>query len=171
MAITNEDRIRAEEKASEIQLRLYSAPESGEMLWKIATKFNLTERRQYRVYAGLVGDVVLGFYKPSDIPALLRYTIPSLTEELLSMLIEELNVFLLPLNSVSVESLVADISATEHDIAALQNVRTMAHDMQVAQGVSGSAMVETTYQSSQADILRPTVVAPAPPETPRWETE
>lgn len=171
MAITNEDRIRAEEKASEIQLRLYSAPESGEMLWKIATKFNLTERRQYRVYASLVGDVVLGFYKPSDIPALLRYTIPSLTEELLSMLIEELNVFLLPLNSVSVESLVADISATEHDIAALQNVRTMAHDMQVAQGVRGPAMVETTYQSSQADILRPSVVAPAPPETPRWETE
>lgn len=73
----------------------------------------------------------------------------------------------------NVTVLQAEISAAEHDLASLQNVRTMSHDMEVAQGhpIMPAPVTETTYQSSQADILRPPVAAPTVNETPRWDTE
>lgn len=71
------------------------------------------------------------------------------------------------------QNLTSEISATEHDLASLQTVRTMSHDMELAQGhpVMQAPVTETTYTSNQADILRPAPAAPVVTETPRWDTE
>lgn len=77
------------------------------------------------------------------------------------------------LETDSVSDLETEIATTEHDLASLQNVRTMSHDMEVAQGhpVMQVPTAGTTYQSSQADILRPTAPAAVVNEAPRWDTE
>lgn len=69
--------------------------------------------------------------------------------------------------------LASEISAAEHDLASLQTVRTMSHDMAAIK--PGSDVV---YQSSsQADILRtPDMgelpnVASATPTASRWDTD
>jgi hypothetical protein len=68
----------------------------------------------------------------------------------------------------SMDELENEIFAAEHALEALQNVRTMPHDM--ASIRPGSDVV---YQSNQADILRPVEPqpTPAPPEPPRWESD
>jgi hypothetical protein len=77
---------------------------------------------------------------------------------------------LFSLSSDSV-NLASDIKETEKALQGLTYMRTMSHDMEVAQEVSGPSLVDTTYQSNQADILRPPVAAPTVNETPRWDTE
>jgi hypothetical protein len=69
------------------------------------------------------------------------------------------------INNVIAQS---EISEVENDLAAIQTVRTMSHDMAAIR--PGSDVV---YQSSQADILRAPepVVTPPVPETPRWDTD
>ena len=80
-----------------------------------------------------------------------------------------------PISSIPqvTQNLASEISATENDLASLQTVRTMSHDMAAIK--PGSDVV---YQSSsQADILRtPDVgelpnVASATPEATRWDTD
>ncbi len=175
MAITRDQRQQAEAKASDEQLFLYSEPESGEQLWNIALTFNITEKNPYRIFAQLVGDVVLGFYRQQDILALIQNGLPQLSPTQQLELELQVKKFLLPLSvtTESVQTLSVEIATTEHDLAALQNVRTMSHDMEVAQGhpVMQAPATETTYQSSQADILRPAAPAPVANETPRWDTE
>jgi hypothetical protein len=182
MEITRKQRQMAEERASEVQLRLYAEPEAGEQLWNMATKFSLTERSVYYSFTQLVGDVVLGFYKQDDVAALIANKLPQVQGVQKIGLEADIKMFLYPLTdasdlptkatrntSVSPE----EIAETEKEIASLQTVRTMPHDMEVAQGhpVMRAPATETTYQSSQADILQPTPTVPAPPETPRWDTE
>ena len=62
----------------------------------------------------------------------------------------------------------AEISNAEKELASLQTVRTMSHDMAAIK--PGSDVV---YQSSQADILatQPPAATPLPPQPPRWETD
>lgn len=67
----------------------------------------------------------------------------------------------------------AEISATEHDLAALHAVRTMAHDMEEvkAHPVVTPPAPEPVHQSSQADLLRQIETMASPNNTPRWDTE
>lgn len=179
MTITKLQREEAEANANRVQLYLYCEPESGEQLWNIGLKFDLTENTLYNALARMIGDTILGFYKQSDLLQLIKHTFPSLTEMKQLELELEIKKFLLPLSSPEGtlsgippnENLKSEIAETEKEIASLQTVRTMLHDMEVAQGGSGPSLVETTYQSSQADILRQTPAAPVVTETPRWDTE
>lgn len=77
------------------------------------------------------------------------------------------------LETDSFSSLESEIATTEHDLAALQNVRTMAHDMKEAKThpITPHTTNETTHQSSQADLLRQIETLAAPSNVPRWDTE
>lgn len=181
MTVTKLQREEAEANANRVQLYLYGEPESGEQLWNIGLKFDLTENTLYNALARMIGDTILGFYKQSDLLQLIKHTFPSLTEMKQLELELEIKKFLLPLSSqegtlssiTPNEELKSEIAETEKEIGLLQTVRTMAHDMEVVQGhpVMQAPAAETTYQSSQADILRPAAPAPVVNETPRWDTE
>ena len=179
MTITTQQREQAEAGANEIQLRLYAEPESGEQMWNIATKFNLTERSAYRSFAQMVGDVILGFYKQQDLLALVQSLFPQLNPTQQLELELEIKKFLLPLSSIpspavtSRPNLAAEISATEHDLESIHSIRTMAHDMQEAKvhPVTHPTTPEKTYQSSQADLLEQIETMAKPSTAPRWDTE
>lgn len=70
-------------------------------------------------------------------------------------------------------NLASDIKETEKAIEGLTHMRTMAGDMEEAKGHSAmqTPAAETTYQSSQADILQPTPATPVVNEPPRWDSE
>ncbi len=71
-------------------------------------------------------------------------------------------------------NLSAEISATEHDLESLQNIRTMPHDMHAVQTrpLAYPHASENTYQSVQADLLRPAIPVPeVNKQSPRWDSE
>lgn len=180
MAINKQQREQAEAAANEMQLRLYAEPESGEQMWNIATKFNLTERSVYRMFAQMIGDVILGFYKQQDVLALIQHQFTQLSPTQQLELELEIKKFLLPLSGAPTNpavginpALAAEISATEHDLQSLHNIRTMAHDMQEVKThpVVTPPTPEPIHQSSQADLLRQIETMAAPSDTPRWDTE
>ncbi len=179
MGITHQQRVLGQQSMSVEQRLLYEDPSSGAKLYEIAQNYSIDGEIEYSIFVRIVGDVILGFYNQQDLLALLQRYIPSLNPTQHLELELDVKKFLLPLSSITVpvinstSGLAAEISATEHDLAALQNVRTMSHDMEVAQGhpVMQVPATETTYQSSQADILRPAAPAPVANETPRWDTE
>jgi hypothetical protein len=61
-----------------------------------------------------------------------------------------------------VATLENEIAEAEHEFASMQGIRTMATDMRMRPAAPSA---ETTYRSSQADIL------PTPTPAPRWESE
>jgi hypothetical protein len=178
MTITKQQREQAEEQASEVQLHLYAEPEAGEQLWNIATKFDLTERSVYYSFTHLVGDIVLGFYKESDLAALIANKLPQIQGVQKIGLEADIKVFLYPLTDPSailprtsaartpVPS--AEIAETELALEKMQGLRTMAQDLKEAEAHQSPA-VETVYQSSQTDILRPGSGDDG--KTPQWETD
>jgi len=158
MAITNEQRQQAEERASEIQLKLYAEPEAGEQLWNIATKFDITERSVYYTFTQMVGDIILGFYKISDTLQLIQYYIPTLDPMSQLELETEIKKFLLPL--------IASTSTTP--ATATTNTNQIAKSLTITQ--TRPEPEPPIYQSSQDALLR-TSEANNTPDTPRWETE
>jgi hypothetical protein len=78
-----------------------------------------------------------------------------------------------PPSTAPAHSLAAEISATEHDLESLQGIRTMAHDMKEAKThpITHQPTPETTYQSSQEDILRKTPPVANTGQVARWDTE
>ena len=194
MEITFEQRQLAEEGANEIQHRLYSEPEAGKQLWAIANKFGLVESNIYRVFTRIVGDVILGFHTQDQVSALIANKLPQIQGLNKIALEADIKIFLYPLTEKQIkeeltplkqielatpasitqvphQSLTSEISAAEKELASLQTVRTMSHDMSAIK--PGSDVV---YQSNQADILarynipQPEVVSP-PAEPPRWDTD
>lgn len=189
MEITKTQRQLAEERASETQQRLYGDPESGEALWKMAERFKLTDRKLYYQFTQMVGDVVLGFYKTSDMAALIYHGFPSLSPEGQAALTKEVEGFLLPLQeevlpaayatptieheSVAYkatpvsESLNADpVVEKQHATAATPGIRTMARDIETIS--SHDYVVHTA--ASQADILQKSPVEEVR-TGPRWDSE
>jgi hypothetical protein len=176
MQITKIQRQQAEEQATEAQLRLYAEPEAGEQLWNIATKYNLTERADYYNFSQLVGDVILGFYKQSEISELLSGRFQQKSPEQLIALEADIKMFLLPLSAstntqkhheTSKEISTAEIHSIERDINSLKTVHTMSDD------VAAIKSEETVHQSSQDAILgtnATTITTPTSDETPRWES-
>lgn len=174
MTITKQQREQAEAAANEVQLHLYAEPESGEHMWNIATKFSLTERSAYRIFAQMIGDVILGFYKQQDVLALIQNLFPQLNPTQHLELELEVKKFLLPLSPGAFvappanQNLAAEISATEHDLESIRGIRTMAHDMKEAKvhPITPHATHEVVHQSSQADILKiPTTPLASNPST------
>jgi hypothetical protein len=177
MAISNLQRQQAEDQANETQLRLYAEPEAGEQLWSIATKYVLTEQSVYYIFVQLVGDVILGFYKQSDISTLIATKLPQVQGAQRIALEADIRIFLYPLvESTHITSakisaapepeLSAEIKTAENELASLQAVRTMTSDMRAL----GHADDVPVYRSLQEDILAPTSPTDTP-ATPRWESE
>ncbi|MEN9920271.1 MAG: hypothetical protein RL538_164 [Candidatus Parcubacteria bacterium] len=186
MEITKTQREQAEERASEVQLRLYAEPEAGEQLWNIARKFSLTERNTYYTFSQLVGDVVLGFYKQSDIDALIANKLPQVQGAQRISLEADIKIFLYPLTdptyvapgvtapeapsvpsapqSTARPELSAEIKEAERELEEVQSIRTMASDMKEAQHMP-------TYTSSQDDLIRPSTTSAPLSTGPRWETD
>ena len=84
------DRIKNYKESSDDIRQLYSAPESGALMFVIFQKFNL-EEIQYKSYAEIVGDCILGFYKIADMPRLFQQKLTMSADEaqrLTSSLIE-----------------------------------------------------------------------------------
>jgi|GEM_PF-1898779 len=75
----------------EIQ-NLYWMPESGEILYKTYKKYNLPEEK-YKNFGIAVGDVILGFYKKSDLPKVLMAEL-SVTEDVANTMSLDLKDFL-----------------------------------------------------------------------------
>lgn len=179
MEITHQQRVLGQQSMSVEQRLLYEDPSSGAKLYEIAQKYSIDGEIEYSIFVRIVGDVILGFYNQQDLLALLLRYLPGLNPTQHLELELDVKKFLLPLSSVpgpainSTSGLAAEISATEHDLESLHNLRTMAHDMQEAKihPVMHVPTTETTYQSSQADILRPAAPVPVVNETPRWDTE
>lgn len=174
MEITKTHREQAELTATEVQIRLYDSEESGEVLWSIAIKFGLTEQKRYFTFTRMVGDVILGFYKITDLRALIQYTFQSLDQRQQELLEVELKKFLAPLFPESELSLERDIIEVEKITHSIEGLRTMAGDVKALHSTE-----VPTHQSTQADILGRTtpevkVAAPLPtaPNTDaRWETD
>lgn len=78
-------------------------------------------------------------------------------------LIEAEHAFLV---SKQTPTLATEIAETEKAFENLQGIRTMAGDMREVQAHS-----VPTYQSTQADLIRPTTTPPPPNTGPRWETD
>ncbi|MEK7462054.1 MAG: hypothetical protein AAB618_00560 [Patescibacteria group bacterium] len=129
--------------------------------------------------AEFCGDINLGIYKPTDfIPFLyhnLKISGPYEQNDIESHLYE----FIYPdsqaavLPAFTAQNIFSEISTAENELASLQTVRTMSHDMAAIK--PGSDVV---YQaSSQADILQKEdlivhaeAVSAAPP-SPQWDSE
>lgn len=169
MTISREQRQQAESLATPVQLSLYSEPEAGAILWSIATRFNLTERKDYSIFVSMVGDIILGFYKVSDLPVLINASLTNLTSIQQQVLAQEITTFLEPLSNASAMAasavLETEIVETEKAFASIQGIRTMANDITHIQ-----AHDEPVHRSNQEDILNQKQVPVAPPAN-RWETD
>lgn len=122
------------------------------------------------------GDILLGIHSRTEVEPFIQFGLDisdtGLQEKLKQIIFEALdsasagstpNTFVTDLES--------EISQTEKEIATLQTVRTMPHDMAAIKPGS-----DTVYQSSQADILTRNSgevpnIASAVPEAPRWDTD
>lgn len=69
--VTEETRLEAYKKSDDEIKNLYESPSSGEIMIKIYEKY-LTPETNYRLYASLIGDVILGFHKTTDLPRLFQ---------------------------------------------------------------------------------------------------
>lgn len=65
------ERMEKYQKLSENLQRLYASPESGRELSLIFEQYRLQEAL-YPIYAEIVGDTILGYYRLSDLPRLLQ---------------------------------------------------------------------------------------------------
>ena len=96
--ITNQQRDERYEKGSEVQKHLYASPASGNQLWKIAEKHQLTADKTYTDFVIAVGDIVLGFYTPVQLPQLLTEKLQMDPKSALAVTADVLD-FLAPLTS------------------------------------------------------------------------
>ena len=172
MAISDQQRQQAEAVASDLQQQLYASPEAGAALWAIATRFNLTEDKDYNKFVEMVGDIILGFYMSSDLHVLIPAALPQLDGMTKIALEADIKMFLYPLSEESSATpstpdtnLSSEIAETEKSIESLQGIRTMAADMHA---VAPTAHTEHVYRSTQEEILTPKAAIGG---QQRWDTE
>lgn len=157
--ITNEQRDAAYEAAIDKQKFLYDSPESGALLWQLATKHDLINQTKYTAFVMVVGDVILGLEKQTNLPTLLSEKVDisferaiKITGDIIDFLsqtntIQASSVSTVEKNNVISEptptSLESEIAETEAALNAIPKIRTMAQD----------AHETTAHTSSQADLL------------------
>ena len=71
MSITEEQRNEKIANLDEVYKALYTAPQSGKIMYAAFSKYEL-EEDQYLTYSRMVGDTILGFYKTTDLPRLFQ---------------------------------------------------------------------------------------------------
>ncbi len=162
--------------ASQNQRLLYSAPESGIRLYKIARTHQITSEEQYQRFAVVVGDFVLRFYKQSELPTVLG-TALGLTAGASFKLAADVIDFLAPLESepesvpvvisaptapVAVASTVVTPPAPEHVRPILQSVAAELEQVPVAQPRSSAQLTSTSAPVTEPP-LREALTPPAPP--------
>jgi hypothetical protein len=166
---TDQQRDDAYLKANPAQRYLYAHPSSGQALYAIAEKYDLTAAALYPQFAILVGDIVLGFYRSEDTARLLQQRLGQ-TAQMASVLANDINQFMKPLTDptwkapydadadadAEAETLAAEIvttdialelADTEAELHTIPNVHTMSS----AQATAADA--EVTYSSTQSAIL------------------
>lgn len=155
--------------ASATPAQKYLCTLAGNELLQIAEKHRLTNPDIYKMFSLIVGDVVLGFYKSSDLPAIFAREL-GLVSETANSVARDLLDFLAPLSDETWQppqettDIALEVEAMESALETLPQVRTM------PQAPTGS---EPVYTSTQAAILHESAQSvPAPTPSPaRWETE
>ncbi len=94
---TDTQRDQAFANANKAQIYLYSHNDAGASLSKIAQKYDLTEYSVYKMFATIVGDIVLGFYQDNQIVTALREEV-GLGNHMSEMVANDVRRFLAPLN-------------------------------------------------------------------------
>ena len=165
MNISDEQRDQIYEAATEQQKFLYASSESGRQLREIANRRNIATAEQYKKYALLVGDVILGLQNRSELPILISQTLNIDTEQAVKItgdLIDFLDQPVKPDLSSPVDEIASDIAEAEAALSSIPQMRTMDQDMKQAQPAG-----ERTYSSTQEAILKESKPA-ADDHTPRW---
>jgi hypothetical protein len=168
----DQERIEKISALDETFQELYGAPESGALMYEIFQKFKLTED-VYQRYAEIIGDVILGLHKTTDMPRLFQQKLgvsadesQKITSELLEFLSpvvareakeastkkEELGKLQETFSQPSAP-LPPDIGHTEN----VKQIRTMGGDINRIHGYGAyreeNPDDEATVISSQEDIL------------------
>lgn len=134
----DQERIEKYKSLNEVLQNLYGAPESGATMYRIFQKVELTEDK-YKIYAEIIGDVILGFNKVADLPQLFQQQL-SVSADQSQKITSELIEFLSPV------------------------VQREGEDTKV-QSVSDETVTETTTENSQTqqsdtDVPSTTIVEP-----------
>lgn len=184
MLITPQQRRAAIDQIPPQNYRLYSSPESGQLLRAIFSKYNLREEL-YKPYALMVGDIILGLKSETEISVFLKEQLFMDDESAQHATIDILN-FLTPLHSpdettpqtfitpkVPTSPLITDIVETETMLATAPTVRTMARDMHDLKSQADISV--PSYASNQAATLGSVpppqrAVPTPPPATPTRNT-
>ena len=159
MEMSQDQRNKAIDKASTSQLSLYSDPDSGAKLKKIANKHQ-EMIKEYGVFAIAVGDVILGLVPQEKLPDLLveRLGIPK--PDALRVTADVLD-FLAPLANPDTETqtptaaanettipiksdLASEIAETEAALTAVKPMHTMQSDMAETQKETGTTSPAAT---------------------------
>lgn len=99
MVATRTERDEAYKNASVAVQRMCNDPESGDQLFAIAKRHDITQYdRTYRAYALAVGDVALGFFSERELPDVLA-TEADLDPETAHAIADDLHDFFAPLYS------------------------------------------------------------------------
>lgn len=97
---TKESRNQAFDEANPTQVRLYS--QSGQELTNICIKYDITDDDRRKKFSLTVGDVILGFYKQTELPQLLQENLGIETSKSVSITSDLLD-FLSPLSEANNE--------------------------------------------------------------------
>jgi hypothetical protein len=180
MEITDTQRDNSLAQATPTQLNLYDGGEASVKLHNISAKHQLTALN-LNEFMIAIGDVILGLVPQEKLPDLLIERLEITRPEAMKVTADVLD-FLAPLSQPAaaaptavssapapvaaapdaptstpdtpVASLADEIMATEIELeSAVQPLRTMAHDMEVARHPHHPASEETHQAPSQADLL------------------
>lgn len=165
MNISEEQRDQIFEAATEQQKFLYASSESGRQLRQIANKHNLTSPEQYKKYALLVGDVILGLHNRSELPTLLSQSLGINTEQAVQITGDLIDFLDQPVKSdlsKPADDISSDIAEAEAALNSIPQMRTMDQDMKQAQPAE-----EKIYSSTQEAILKEGSKT-INDNTPRW---
>jgi hypothetical protein len=166
MTPTDIERDKSYSVATAAQRYLYSHPDSGAALLALAKTYHITDPDNYRTFAILVGDIVLGLLPLQEVGSKLSSEL-NLTSDISNALTRDLLDFLAPLSDPSWQipqettDITSEVEAIEATLDTLPQVRTMP-----------PTPAETVYTSTQSAILSegaatlPTV----DPSAPRWDS-
>lgn len=158
--ITKEQRESALDSANKIQMRLYADPESGAELRKIADKHSAIFT-DYKVFAIVVGDAILGLVPQEKLPDLLAEKLQITWSEAVKITADLLN-FLEPLSNQNNQTSSSDILAS--DIAETEAaLEAMPKNLPVT-----SAADQPSEQTKTASTPSIPIQQPATPPTPTF---
>ncbi len=167
MELTNLHRDHIYESANSVMKFLYEMPESGRRLREIADRYRIIEHENYKKFALLVGDVVLGFYKIEDTVPLLQQEL-GLDAKTAALLGADVLDFLAPLsdpNFVVPEDDAADFeggSSVEETTVETETPpeNTGANPVYVAMQNAAPSVTEVYAPAIPTPYTHPTVIAP-----------